>query len=162
MLLIILFWLILGILCSYIAKQRGRRSALWFILGFSTGFIALLILFILPSKKEVPLVSKKALADTSSLEISGTQKKYSTLGDQIPPESVFYKLWYYLDDQNKQYGPMSFQALKRAWEEKTIHASTYVWNEDMSEWQPLKNLSSMITHIHSPQINTELGHGENS
>ena len=157
MLLVILFWLILGALCSYVAKQRGRHPLLWFILGFSIGFIALLILFFLPSKKESFLLAKKSKVAAPSLktaESSSNKSPYLVEENQkllTPP--AYHKLWYYLDDKNKQYGPMSFQALKRAWREKTINASTYVWNEDMNEWQPLKDLSSIMSHIRTPSLN---------
>ncbi len=47
---------------------------------------------------------------------------------------------YYLDEQKKQFGPMSFNALNKAWNEGALRERTFVWNEAMENWQHLKDV----------------------
>ena len=57
----------------------------------------------------------------------------------IPGEQTA-KLWYYLDPEHLPLGPMSFQALKSAWDNGTLNKDSYVWNEDLTDWNVLNNL----------------------
>jgi hypothetical protein len=44
-----LLGLVFGFICSYYAAQKDRARKDWFTLGFIFSFIALLVLFLLPS-----------------------------------------------------------------------------------------------------------------
>ena len=44
--------LIFGAACGTIASNKGRRAVLWFILGFIGTIISLVIILILPTKRE--------------------------------------------------------------------------------------------------------------
>ncbi|HSW86597.1 MAG TPA: DUF4339 domain-containing protein [Rhabdochlamydiaceae bacterium] len=49
-----------------------------------------------------------------------------------PPKSN--KFWYYLDQANQEFGPMSYDALQEAWIAGKISLNSYVWNEDLENW----------------------------
>ncbi|MBI3236671.1 MAG: DUF4339 domain-containing protein [Chlamydiales bacterium] len=73
----------------------------------------------------------------------------STIGlKKKPPPLVFPSLqildsfqnstiWYYLDKEHNQLGPMSFEGISKAWEEGKIDRISYVWNERMENWKRL-------------------------
>ena len=47
----VLIWsIIFGIVCGYIANEKGRSAGTWAILGFFFGLIALLIIVCLPDR----------------------------------------------------------------------------------------------------------------
>jgi len=98
------------------------------------GIIAFIILYLLPSKK-LNLKGNTNLSkiQNDSCDTTDTQQAPTLLNATI-------ELWYYLDNQNNQYGPMSFEALERAWECEKINASTYVWNRKMDKWLLLKEV----------------------
>lgn len=87
------------------AKKRGRSEKAWFFLCFFFGLLGLAVLFFLkPLKKEIVV-------------------------EAVPEEEGPRVLWYYLDGENKQIGPVSEGALKRNLEE-----AAYIWNETMDAW----------------------------
>jgi hypothetical protein len=117
----ILLSLMLGWGCSHLARQRGRSPLHWLIAGALFGIFALIALFLLPVRKRnatsvpvpVQIIPKLAVLSPSHQE----------------------KFWYFLDAQSTQFGPMSFDALSRAWNEGKVGENTYVWNESMDNWQ---------------------------
>ena len=47
----VLIWgIIFGIACGYIANEKGRSSGAWLALGFLFGLIALLVIVCLPDR----------------------------------------------------------------------------------------------------------------
>lgn len=131
-------WTLIGYLCSRIAQNRGRNPTIWFALGAILGLIAVIVLYILPPK----------VATAPAVILPGKQDNTPsyTPSEEVatrPPEA----LWYYLDKENNQYGPMSFNALKSAWNCDEIKPSTYVWNENMKEWKTLESLPDTLEKI---------------
>jgi hypothetical protein len=124
LLLTFTFWIILGVLTSFYARERGRQPWSWFFVGLFLGLLGLLLLFILPKK----ISDKRGTTPLKS--------KLEPIEVRQQPSYV-NKLWYYLDQQNKQYGPMSFEALNNAWKEGIITSHTYVWNEELDNWKTL-------------------------
>lgn len=113
-----------GALTAYLAKRQGKNPYVWFILGILFGIFGLFFLFFNPvSKKQAKSAPETAPGPTT---IDITPKVTSVDKD---------KFWYYLDAQNKQFGPMSFDALRRAWQEGTVTQETYVWNENLEHWK---------------------------
>ncbi len=110
---------IFGISSAYFAYQQGRSPYLWFFIGLVLGFLGCVALLFLPQFK-----SAKNTQDAE--DISPIY--------QLEPT---HKLWYYLTESNEQMGPMSHNALVSAFLDKKISLSTYLWNEDMNEWQTL-------------------------
>lgn len=120
-LLSIFIWIVFGCVTAYFAKTRGRNVYGWFFIGLFLGLIGLCLVFIFP-KKNLPV-----------------QKSDEPVTiDIVPdaPEDHKNKFWYYLDETNKQMGPMSFNALVRDWKEGKVHPQTQVWNENLTHWKP--------------------------
>lgn len=122
----ILLSLTLGWGCSHLAKQRGRSPLNWFIAGLFFGIFALIVLFILPNRRR---------GETSHPVIPQKIPRLTLLSP-----SHEEKLWYFLDEEKTQIGPMSFDALSKAWIEGKIRENTYVWNELMDNWQQFQEV----------------------
>ena|ERR1700722_2363532 len=119
----ITLWLLMGAIASHYAKDRGRNPKAWFAIGLLLGIIGIALLFILPR-----LTPKTASTQASMPE------------QRTPVElekKVSNRFWYYLDPDNKQFGPMSFNGLESALKEGKISLQTYVWNEDLINWKKL-------------------------
>jgi hypothetical protein len=113
-------WLIMGALTSHYAKQRNRNPYLWFVIGLLFGILGLLLVFILPSRKE---------------EIS----KIVSLPPPMESEKPFV-LWYYVDENDAQQGPMSEKSFLLAQQEGKIKPLSYVWNTGMEHWKRLEEI----------------------
>lgn len=50
--IVLLVWLVMAYICYITASEKGLNSALWGILGILFGFFALMVLVMIPSKKE--------------------------------------------------------------------------------------------------------------
>lgn len=137
----VLLWLIIGAICSRTAKHRGRNPSLWFFLGILLGVIGLIILYILPPKK----VTLATAPSSNPIIPPPIEVSPSLIGTENGPETT--TLWYYLDEANKQYGPMSFNALQTAWDEDQMTSSTYVWNEQMENWQTLEEIPDLLDKV---------------
>jgi len=122
LILTIIVGLILGAWASVMADNRGRDSTVWFFLGFCFGILAIAVLFILPN-----------LAEKEEEEPSVAVPAPEPLIED--PEM---KDWYYLDLNNEQAGPVSFDILLELYENKKISSTTYVWCEGMEEWKTLE------------------------
>lgn len=116
----VLIALCMGSVCAKQAKRKGRNPTVWFFIGALFGLMGLLILFFQsPIEKEQlppprPLPSK--------------EDRYKQ------------KLWYYLDKQDQQIGPMSYSVLESSFLEEKINSETLVWNEDFDDWKEIKSL----------------------
>ncbi len=128
----ILLSLTLGLGCSHLAKQRRRSPLHWFIAGLLFGIFALIVIFILPARR------RRATSHSEALP----SQKIPKLALLSPSHEE--KLWYFLDEQKSQMGPMSFDALSRAWVEGKIRENTFVWNESMENWQKFQEV---IRHL---------------
>lgn len=114
-----------GFIAAYLAYKRKRNPYLWFFIGFFFGVFGLLGIFFSPLKRKIKLTT-------------ATQKE-----KPIPVlPGPFNKFWYYLDPTHQQVGPMSHGAITKALYQGEISESTFVWNEDMSEWKKIVDLSS--------------------
>ncbi len=111
--------------CRYCAKKKGHNATLWFMAGALFGMLALLVILFLPARKEHKVLQAKAAPEPLFEALSSVQTE---------------KFWYFLDEQKTQYGPMSFFALKAAWNKGTIQEKTFVWNEEMENWKQLKEV----------------------
>lgn len=125
----VILCVLLAIGCYRLALIRGRNPRLWFILGLLFGIFALIALSLLPPARRKKVVMQPNLP---------TPPKKDVL--QAKEERHHGKLWYYLDHDNNQFGPMSLQALSKAWEEGKLSLKTYVWHEDLSNWEPIEQV----------------------
>ncbi|NGX38739.1 MAG: hypothetical protein KR126chlam1_00049 [Chlamydiae bacterium] len=111
-----------GAISGYMAHQKGKNPYLWFFLGVLFGIFGLLFLLFGDRAMRPRQKSKK---DETVIDITPTFD---------PEHKKFF--WYYLGPQNTQNGPMSFDALTKAWTEGKVTKSTYVWNESLDNWKP--------------------------
>ena len=118
----ILAAVLFGALSAYLAHRRKKNPYKWFLIGFFFGIFGLFaVLFMSPKKKALPL---KMVVPPMVPMIQGPSDK----------------LWYYLDPTHQQHGPMSHNGLTSALREGKISLSTYVWNEEWTEWKVLQEL----------------------
>ena len=109
-------WVLQGAIAAYIAHKKGRNPYLWFPIGCFFGIFGILgVIFIKPAlvKNQPQALTKPAAR-------------------RLP-----HFLWYYLDEQSKQHGPMSSNALEEELNQGKLSLSSYVWREGMAEWQKL-------------------------
>ncbi len=126
-LLFILSWVLIGYITSRQAVRRGRNPAFWFFIGMIFGVFGLLTLLLLPgpmSKHE----SQKTIATPAPSQ------------PLTPPDEIQGKIWYYLDNEHQQQGPMSFDKLKDNWQKQAISEHTLIWNESLDEWKTIKEI----------------------
>jgi hypothetical protein len=124
--------LILAWGCAHYAKSRGRNPTTWLIAGIFFGIFALVTLFILPVRR---VVAASRTSTAAAPKVVPVLRVISPLHAE--------KLWYYLDEQKKQFGPMSFHALSAAWGEGAVREQTFVWNEEMENWQRFKDVIAL-------------------
>jgi hypothetical protein len=123
-------WLTFGYLCSYIAKNKNKKRLFWFYMGILFGLIALIIILFL--KKD-----KKMIKNIKEVKAQKNIFKINPLNDK--------NFWYYLDDDNKQIGPLSLKAIEDNILNKKINPFTYVWNDTLDEWKRLNQLDILNT-----------------
>lgn len=114
--------LLTGSLSAYLAFKQDRNPYFWFGIGFCFGILGACAIFFAPGKKKnqsVPIEAAKPMV------IQGPADKF----------------WYYLTHDQAQMGPMSHDALTRAWHEGKISLTTYVWNEELPDWKLLQELT---------------------
>lgn len=116
----------LGAISAFLAKRQGKNPILWFFLGMFFGIFGLLFLFfsnsssIQQSKRET-----KKQKDPNTIDIT----------PKVEPEAKA-KFWYYLDSENAQKGPISYNGLVQAYKEGEISSLSFVWNETLDDWKP--------------------------
>lgn len=113
----------MGVFAGYSAHRRGQNPYFWFLIGFLFGCLGLLAFFFFDRQKQMSR-KKAPMAPKPEPKIVGPRDKF----------------WYYVDEKREQNGPMSLDALQKSWKEGKVKKSTLVWNEELPEWKPLKDL----------------------
>lgn len=131
---------IIGAICYRYSKQRGRNPYTWFTIGLFFGLFGLIALFVMPPLNR-PRGGKKGKDPDLERVPTLINHHLETLD---PTHSS--KLWYYLDQENQQFGPMSIDALTKAWRDGKVHATTYVWNELMENWKRFEEVLKTPLH----------------
>lgn len=126
-----IFAIFAGSLSAYLAHKSGKNPLKWLAIGAALGFFGILPIFFMSMKKPAR-ASKTRVPRVKFYMISGPADKF----------------WYYLDQSQNQFGPMSYTALTNAWKERKIDGSNYVWHEDLPEWKPLQHF--IKTHTDQP------------
>lgn len=138
-LITILIGIALGITSCYFAKRRGRNPYAWFFIGLFLGIFGLLLLLILPDKKQM-------LVPTAE-----NPNPLAPNPAELPEKPLNHgRFWYYVDKDNRQFGPMNFDALQDALKEEKITQLSLVWNETMDKWLPLKECNFNTTQGENP------------
>ncbi|MGK5595090.1 MAG: DUF4339 domain-containing protein [Parachlamydiaceae bacterium] len=140
-LLTVILWIVMGGATSYFAAQRGRDPFAWFLVGMMLGLIGLIVLFLLPSLEE-----REEDGHEEEMEVTGEE---SELTPQTPSsnDGYWFRDWFYLNEKNQQFGPISFQVLKKTWLEGKVSRDTFVWSEGMETWQRVQDLPGLIDNL---------------
>jgi len=134
--------LIIASFTAYYANRKGRNPLLWFVIGILLGIFApLILLFLSPHKGDTAqngkLTIKVSNPDSSLLDLSQTSPQI-----ELKP-SEEDKLWYYLDQDHQQMGPVSLVALRELWNRGQLELNSYVWSNGMEEWQKVEELPEL-------------------
>lgn len=120
---------IMGAICYRYSKLRGRNPYTWFGIGLLFGIFGLIALFVMP-----PLNRPREARRRKDSKVEPPSAIIKNNLQTIDPAHSS-KLWYYLDPENQQFGPMSIDALTNAWRDGKVNGTTYVWNEVMENWR---------------------------
>jgi hypothetical protein len=135
----VLLSFVIGFLTAQYAQTKGRNPTAWFALGFFFSVFAPLILLFLPSLKP----------DEPTMTVSTPPPDRPIPPPIIPQISQEEnQLWYYLDQQHEQKGPVSLVALRELWNTGRLELSTYVWSEGMVNWEIVDNLPKLKEALH--------------
>ncbi len=131
MLQLLLSSALFGASCSYLALKKQKNPFLWFAIGFCFGIfgLAFLLVQILNQSKQ-----KKVLAQ------QGPEKQKDEPIALHALSIYAEKVWYYVDANSQQVGPISHDLLKEKIRNGTISLSFLVWNESLAEWKKLQEL----------------------
>lgn len=128
-------------LTAYYADKKGRNSFTWFILGLLLGVIAPIVLFFLSNLKKEKEIENST---TPTMTVYPPSHQMLPSETQEEPKQLALtednKLWYYLDDNHHQYGPVSLIALKDLWNTGQLNLNSYVWSEGMQQWEIVDSL----------------------
>jgi predicted PurR-regulated permease PerM len=130
--------IVFAFICAYVAKKKFRNPSLWFLAGLLFSIFALIILLILPIKEERIEQDPELMPNLKELqELESVEAK----PNENSTENYSNKLWYYLDDSNQQCGPMTMKGIMNQLKDGKINSDTFVWNEELKDWKPLKETS---------------------
>lgn len=123
---------VFGLMAASLAQKRGRSPWTWFIVGFLTGVFGVIALLLISRFKDgaKPATPEKVKVVISKEKLE-LRQRYENL------------LWYYLNSQREQEGPLPFVSLQELWWRGTINAGSYLWHEGLAEWQALKNFDGL-------------------
>lgn len=143
--------LVIASLTSYYAIRKGRNPIVWFVLGLLLGIFAPLILLFLskvkPEGNGLP-----------TMTVSQPDPSLAHLPHPPPsPEEVTRlqeenKLWYYLDQDHQQIGPVSVVGLRELWNRGKLDLNQYVWSEGMEKWEKVDNLPELKSVLNKPVL----------
>jgi hypothetical protein len=143
-LLSLLLSLLFGGMSAYLASIKGRRPHIWFITGFLLGIIGFIILLFLPSVKDRTSEAPPSMANFYEAIPPALDKDEEELERTLTPVEILQtSSWYYLDEAHQQIGPIDFEKLAQLWEEQKISDTTYLWTEDMTDWQHVSELPAL-------------------
>lgn len=66
-------------------------------------------------------------------------------------------LWYYVDQEEEQNGPIDLELMRMLWQNKAINERTLVWREGQAEWKEMGDLPTLISEF---QAQNELNPAE--
>lgn len=141
MLLSVFLLFLIACFTAYYAHQQGRNPILWFIIGILLGIFGLLILIFFPAKSE----SKNNGTPTMTVSKPDPSQPH---GENLLHQEELKtlqndKLWYYLDLNHQQMGPVSIIALRELWKRGQLELTSYVWSEGMEKWQLVDELPDL-------------------
>jgi hypothetical protein len=124
------FFISFSIICLWgyigyrLAQKKGRNPIFWCMLAIAFQLIPIIVLSLL-SKKEQKAVQPPKIEPITPIE------------QTIPSD------WYLVGENKEPLGPISFEELKKRFEEGTLTTQSFVWNETYTDWKKLEE--DMIT-----------------
>jgi hypothetical protein len=140
MLLSFILLLIIASFTAYYANKKGRNPLLWFIIGILLGIFAPLILLFLSSVKNEAANNGAPTMTISNPDPSLLNLPQTPTQEEVKINEEETKLWYYLDQNHQQMGPVSIIALRELWNRGQLELNSYVWSDGMEQWQKVDNL----------------------
>ncbi|MCE2982428.1 MAG: DUF4339 domain-containing protein [Parachlamydia sp.] len=137
--------LIIASITAYYADRKGRSFTGWFILGVLLGIFAPLILFFLPSYNQ----NKEGEGTLNYKPVIAADKSSPP---PVPHLDSDEKLWYYLDADHKQMGPVSVVALRDLWNRGLLELTSYVWSEGMVQWSKVEELPELKNSLNKESV----------
>ncbi len=120
----------------YKAAQKGRNPWAWATLVLFFGLIGYVVLFFLRSKIQPVIVETENLP--------------------MIPEELVQTLntenWYFLDPKNQPVGPLNFENLKTAFEDGTLKKTSFVWNEDYTDWKKIEEDERVLKELEKSKL----------
>ncbi|NDD57637.1 MAG: DUF4339 domain-containing protein [Chlamydiae bacterium] len=136
--LTLLIWIAFGAASAHFAKKQNRNPVIWFFIGLFLGIFGLLLLLILPLIQRLK-ASRQRQSSLPLGKVWSEKKEESPSLIEIDP-SLKSTLWYYLDKERTQQGPMSFNALAIAKNEGKLSSATFIWSELLPDWKPFQEV----------------------
>jgi hypothetical protein len=141
----LVFLFIVAGFTSYYASRKGRNPVIWFIWGALLGIFAPLILLFLSNLKTEGTQN----VERPTMAMSRPDPALQHLATPPPTPAELKrqqeedKLWYYLDLNHQQEGPVSVVALRELWNTGRLELTSYVWSEGMTQWDRVDNLPEL-------------------
>lgn len=126
--------IVLGMMCSRYAEQRGRRPQVWFYIGLFFGITGLITLFLLPR------------VGSTEPDRSGTKECTPAEPKEQEPDPRFQH-WFFVDQSRTRQGPVPFRRLFTAWRDQLISQESLVWTEGMPQWEPISKLPTLLDKL---------------
>lgn len=152
MLMSFILLLLIASFTAYYASRKGRNPFIWFVIGTLLGIFAPIILIFLPAvKNEANQVDSEP---TMSISRPDPALHHEALPPPLPTAEELKrqqeedKLWYYLDQNHQQMGPVSIVALRELWNTGRLELTSYVWAEGMGQWEKVENLPDLKMALH--------------
>lgn len=143
---------IIGTICAFVAKGRGRHPFAWFAIGSTIGLLGLLLLLLLPRKKMPPQQDESKLAPVKAM--SSEAASPADDGQNFSPTPrANYRIradlstnWYYIHihDSNKYEvcGPMTVDDLRKVFVQHSLPLTTYIWCDEFPDWIQLSDVQN--------------------
>jgi|GEM_PF-2203238 len=133
-----------GLTGAFYAKRLKKNPYTWFFIGMVCKAYTLLLIF-LPlalSRVSVYLLKKRYSKKINSplKEDITTIDAFTSYDLNVSAEATT-KFWYFLEENKKTVGPMSFVAFYKDWKSGKISSDAYAWNESFSDWVQIKELT---------------------
>ena len=137
--ILVLLWLVFGIITSNVASTKGRDPFIWFFLGILGGWIALLVVFLLPAVEErlEGTIPQDPISEDPEV---GQVIDVTSTAEEMEPVAVEEEdaTWFFLNEEHEQQGPVTESKLQELFDEGKLSETSYVWRDGMEEWKPLK------------------------
>ena len=137
--------LLFGSLSSYLAFKKKRNPWIWGGIGFLFGIFGFFLLLFLPKVKTEEFNAAEELQpQKEDIIIQPTPTD-----EEILPDQWNEKEWYFLNDEQKQEGPFSFEELRTSWKKELLHARSYIWTLGLSNWHRIDEFIDFKNELNS-------------